>query len=86
MKEVLNLSSRPLSIEAAVAGAGDAGAPPAWFPLVNSVQPFSSFSFHHGAVWLPKQALLRGVDPKTGEEVGFYGTVGDGTRVVQPAD
>ena len=84
VKEVVNLSSRSLSVQAAVTGFGESGTP-TWFPLVSSVKPFETFSFEHGAVWLPKQALLRGVDPATGEQVGFYGTVGDGTRVVQQA-
>jgi hypothetical protein len=77
IQSAVNLSPHTLEIQAYF---GDSGQ---WHTVIPLVEPESVYSVPQGALWLPKNALLRSVHQGSKEEIQVFGALGDGTRIVQ---
>ncbi len=77
IKEITNLSDAPIAVSAYFAGQAD------WHTVVPSVGAQQSFKVPQGALWLPRNALIRTVDAATQRELQVLGVLGDGMHVVQ---
>lgn len=77
IREAVNLSNRPIEIQAYFEDSDQ------WRTVIPSVEPQSTYSVPQGAIWLPKQTLLRSALRGTQEEVQVFGALGDGARLVQ---
>lgn len=77
IREALNLSDRPIEIQAYFQDSDQ------WRTVIPSVEPQSTYEVPQGAIWLPKQTLLRSAVRGTHEEIQVFGALGDGARLVQ---
>ena len=77
IKDVLNLSDRPIEIQAFFQDSEQ------WRTVIPSVDPQSTYTVPHGAIWLPRQTLLRSTLQGTQQEIQVFGALGDGARLVQ---
>ena len=72
------MSSVPISIE------GYYDSVNRWAPLVPLIPPSTEHNPFAGALWLPKEVILRSVNSETKEVLTVFGAVGNGITVVQP--
>lgn len=77
IREALNLSAQPISIEAYFQDSDQ------WRTVIPIIPPQSTYSVPQGAIWLPRQTLLRSVVQGTQQEIQVFGALGDGARLVQ---
>lgn len=80
LRRVTNLSDASIRIEGWYAEAR------VWAPLVPSIPPTSPWQPFAGALWLPRDVVLRSVNLQTNEPMTVFGAVGDGITLVQQPD
>jgi hypothetical protein len=78
LRGVVNLSDVPIRLE------GWYDPVKMWVPLVPRVDAGAQQTPHAGALWLPKNTLLRSVSLKDQAPLTEFGPVGDGLTVIQP--
>lgn len=79
IKDIVNLSNRPIRVEALIAEADT------WYTVVPVVQAESSHMLYNAALWLPRTARVRTVDAESGELRSNFGVVGQGLAVIEGA-
>ncbi len=77
IKTVVNLSERPIEIQAYFPESDQ------WHTIVPIVYPQSTYSIEQGAIFLPRNVLLRSAVPQTHEVIDTFGSLGDGAKIVQ---
>jgi hypothetical protein len=77
IKSVVNFSERPIEIQAYFPGSDQ------WHTIVPIVHPQSTYSVEQGAIFLPRNVLLRSAVPQTQQPIEMFGSLGDGARIVQ---
>jgi hypothetical protein len=77
IKEAINLSADPIEIQAFFADSEQ------WRTVIPAIAPQSTYTVPQGAIWLPRQTLLRSALQGTHQEIQVFGALGDGARLVQ---
>lgn len=77
IKEAINMSGRPIEIQAFFQDSDQ------WRTVIPAIPPQSTYTVPQGAIWLPRQTLLRSAVQGTHEEIQVFGALGDGARLVQ---
>jgi hypothetical protein len=77
LKEAVNLSGRAIEIQAFFQDSDQ------WRTVIPAIPPQSTYTVPQGAIWLPRQTLLRSAAQGTHEEIQVFGALGDGARLVQ---
>ncbi len=77
IKEAVNLSQKPIEIQAFFQDSDQ------WRTVIPAIPPQSTYTVPQGAIWLPRQTLLRSAVQGTHEEIQVFGALGDGARLVQ---
>ena len=79
LQGVLNLSGEPIRIEGWFEQLG------LWATIVPEVAPASTHQPFAGALWLPKQTIIRSVQISDGTPLTTFGAVGNGISALQPS-
>lgn len=77
IKEAVNLSANPIEIQAFFQDSDQ------WRTVIPAIAAQSTYTVPQGAIWLPRQTLLRSAAQGTHEEIQVFGALGDGARLVQ---
>lgn len=80
IRTVVNLSSVPIRVE------GWYDQIHSWTPLVPRVEPTAEYSPYAGALWIPRNVILRSVNIANDEPLTVFGAVGDGISLIQSPD
>ena len=78
LRGVVNLCDVPICIEAWYDPVQ------MWVPLVPRVDAGAEHAPHAGAIWLPKNTVLRSVNLNDQAPLTVFGPLGDGLTLVQP--
>jgi len=77
IKSVVNFSDQPIEIQAYFTASDQ------WHTVIPYVHPQTTFSVEQGAIFLPRNVLLRSAVPQTQKAIEMFGALGDGARIVQ---
>lgn len=80
LRSVVNLASVPIRIEGWYEQINS------WAPLIPRVEPTAEYAPFAGALWIPKNVILRSVDLANKTPLTVFGAVGNGITLIQTAN